>query len=183
MELIKYLPRYYQGIKEVEELQRAIDNENTKEREKIQDIFKQCDINRATWGLVIWEEMYGLSIGDTLTNIEDRRERVRAKMRSTGTTTIAKLKNIALAFAGAKVDILEHYGEYYIKIKFISLVGRVPDLENFKRAIREVLPAHLGFKIEFRYNTHGDLKEHRVTHEHLQSFTHEQIFGSRVFED
>lgn len=183
MRLIDYLPFYYRDIKEIIELQESIGLEYETLKEKINDIFSQCYVHTATWGIQLWEKNYGIPIGDNTSNIENRREYVIAKMRSEGTTTIEKLKNLALSFTNGLIDVEENFSEYTITIKFTSIVGRIPNLENFEKALKVIIPAHLGYSFIFRYNMHKELKEKNLTHRYLKNYTHQQIFDTRVFID
>lgn len=183
MKLIDYMPFYYKKVQEIVHLQEAIGLEYESTKDKIIDAFKQCYIYTATWGIQIWEELYGIPKGDTKTNLEDRRELVISKMRSEGATTVGKLKNIALSFTNGEIDVEEVNSEYYINIRFTSIVGKVPNLKNFEKAVRLALPAHLGYKLIFRYNTHGEIAQHKLTHEQLKRYTHQQIYDTRIFYD
>lgn len=183
MNLMKYLPFYYQDINEIVDLQNSIGIEYQSLRDRIDDVFNQCFIETTTWGIQLWERLYGVPVGDTTSNLDDRREYIIAKMRSEGTTTVEKIKRLALSFTNGKIDVEEHYAQYMITIRFTSIVGRISNLENFEKALKVIIPAHLGYSLVFRYNMHIELKKHRLTHGSLRRYTHQQIFETRVFED
>lgn len=181
--LIDYMPSYYRLIEEIIELQRVVELEYLTLIEKVNDIFKQTNIYTATWGLKIWEKILNLHVGDEFSNFETRREKIILKLRGTGTTTHSKIKSLALSITTGEIEIIEDSKNYSFTIKFTSIVGKAPNLKIFKEAIEEVKPAHLGYKIEFRYNTHGELNKHKLTHEQLAQYTHKQIYDTRIFQD
>lgn len=139
-------------IIEAEEKQLDILNENIKLNLNERFIKKASNI-----GLSTTELEFGLKLDNTLTT-EDRRERLISHKRGQGTTTIEVIKNVALAFSCGEINIIEHYTEYSITIKFISIKGIPRNLNNFKESIRKIMPAHLGIEYEFTYNVWGDIK-------------------------
>ena len=44
-----------------------------------------------------------------------------------------------------------------LEIKFVSTLGVPPNLNDFKRTMRLIVPAHIGIKYTFRYNTWQDV--------------------------
>ena len=64
-----------------------------------------------------FEEKLGLQT-DKSKSYEERRERIKAKKRGNGTTTIKMIKDTALAFDCGEIDITEVYNDYIFKIKF-----------------------------------------------------------------
>lgn len=181
--LINYLPYYYKNIEEMIKLQESIGLEYESLKEKIDDLFNQTYIYKATWGLKLWEKTLNLDIGNDAENLDERREKILAKFRNEGITNIEKIKSLALIFTTGRVEVIENYSNYSFKIKFTSIVGKVPNLENFKKAVDTLKPAHLGYEIEFRYNTHQELNKHRLTHNQLKEHTHLQLYNTRIFED
>ena len=65
-------------------------------------------------GLTILEKEFGLKVDNTLT-IEERRKRLLAKKRGTGTTTIEAIKNICNAYAD-NTEVVEHTSEYWFEL-------------------------------------------------------------------
>lgn len=181
--LMQHMPKYYRDIVEIEELQNAIDLQLDELDDISNEIFKQFFIYTATWSLPIWERIFGLSIGDTTSNIKERRENVISKLRSYGTTTKEMIARVAKAFTNGEIEVIENNPDYSFIIKFTSIVGIPQNLDNFKKVIDTIKPAHLNYSIEFRYNTHGDIFKHKLTHGYLKRYTHKQIFDTRIFND
>lgn len=72
------------------------------------DILDQCFIDRATWGLDIWEEELALKTNLT-DSYEVRRSRIKAKLIGTGTFTKQNILNLANAFSRKRTLSICHY--------------------------------------------------------------------------
>jgi len=149
-----YLPSFYNVSNVVINIQNAIEIEEKALKEVTQDLFKQLFIDTATWGLSYWERYLNIS-SESTKPYEYRRTVIKSKLRGTGTTTVAMIKNVAESFSNGAVDIVEDNGNYKFTIKFIGVLGIPPNLEDFKAAIEEIKPAHLNVVYEFTYNTWG----------------------------
>ena len=100
MDLINKLPYFYDNGY----TRPIIDAEQTERDilvEEIADVLKQMYVSTATWGLDYWEEMLYLP-KNTSKTYEERRSIIYARMRSTRTTTVEVVKELASAFFGAK---------------------------------------------------------------------------------
>ena len=122
----------------------------------IKDIIDNIFIDTATWSLDLWEEELGI---DTILNdtLENRRSRIKAKLRGYGVCTKKHIKNVALSYGYGEVEPIEHYEDYMLEIKFVSTIGIPPNLNDFKKTMRLIVPAHIGIKYTFRYNTWQDV--------------------------
>ena len=157
------MPKYYRGILEITLLQKVIEKELDTVDLISKDVLNQFFIYTATWSLPIWERIFGLTVGDKTSNIEERRENLISKLRSYGTTT------------------KEMIASYAFKILFTSIVGIPKNIENFKAVIEVIKPAHLNFSIEFRYNTHNQVAY--LLHNSLKAKSHKEIYDTRLYED
>lgn len=172
MNLIDMLPSFYHNSDFVKSYMSSQSVEHNFIKESIDDLVNNLYVDTATWGLDYFEEELGLEIDKSKT-YKERRERIKAKKRGNGTTTIKMLKDTALAFECGEVEVAEMYNDYIFKLKFISQKGRPKNLDDFKNAIDEIKPAHLAYILEFMYNTHQELKI--KTHQELSQFTHQEI--------
>jgi len=175
------MPKYYRDIVEIEELQNAIDLQLDELDIMSNEVLKQFFIYTATWSLPIWERIFGLTVGDTTSNIKERRENIISKLRSYGTTTKEMIARVAKAFTNGEIEVIEDNPNYSFTIKFTSIVGIPDNLENFKKVVATIKPAHLNFSIEFRYNTHNQVAY--LLHNSLKLKTHKQIYDTRLYED
>lgn len=179
--LLRHMPKYYRGILEIETLQKAINDELEVMDAISKDVLDQFFIYTATWSLPIWEKIFGLTVGDKTSNIQERRENLISKLRSYGTTTKEMISRVAKAYTDGEIEVIEDNSNYSFKIKFTSIVGIPQNLENFKAVVNVIKPAHLNFSVEFRYNTHNQVAY--LIHNNLKSKTHKDLYDARLYED
>lgn len=179
--LMRHMPKYYRGILEVTLLQEIIEKELDTVDLISKDVLNQFFIYTATWSLPIWERIFGLTVGDKTSNIEERRENLISKLRSYGTTTKEMIARVAKTFTNGEIEVIEDNPNYSFKIFFTSIVGIPKNIENFKAVIEVIKPAHLNFSVEFRYNTHNQVAY--LIHNNLKSRTHKDLYDARLYED
>ena len=114
-------------------------------------------------------------------SIQDRKDRIIYTLLSKNIFTPHVLKEQAKIFTNGEIEVIEDYGNYSFTIKFTSVVGIPQNLDNFKNFIYINKPAHLNFKIEFRYNTHNQVAY--LTHNSLKLKTHKAIYDTRLYND
>ena len=125
----------------IEQVERQLENLKSNVDISLNETF----IKRAqSIGLTILEKEFGLKVDNTLT-IEERRKRLLAKKRGTGTTTIEAIKNICNAYAD-NTEVVEHTSEYWFELLLESYNVFLTDIESLYNTITEVKPAHLGVK-------------------------------------
>lgn len=157
-DLMKYLPQYWHEIKEMIALQETLGIELGELEHKLKDLFLQCFIDSATWGLDLWEKELALKT-NYKNSYEHRREMIKAKLRGASTTTKYMIENVARAFSNGEVEVIEHNDEYFFDIKFIGTRGIPSNLEGLKNTLNEIKPAHLGIKYIFTFATWGEVKK------------------------
>jgi hypothetical protein len=150
IDLMAYLPEYYQNVKEVKELQEAFGYKTGKVVYDTRSLMEQCFVDTATWGIDLWEKAYGLTV-DKTKPYERRREIIRAKMRGSGTTTKELIKNVAIAFSGGEVAIQEFPQEYRFVVQFIGVKGIPQNMAGLIDALDEIKPAHLAYSFKYTY--------------------------------
>ncbi len=173
--LMRHMPKYYRVIAEIIILQKAIETELEEIDLMSQDVLNQFFIYTATWSLPIWERIFGIPIGDETSNLEERRELLISKLRGYGTTTKEMIIRVGNAFTNGGVKIIEHNDKYTFDVVFSNVIGIPKNMENFRKTIEIIKPAHLGYKIVFLYRRHNQLK--KFTHGELKAYTHKQIFS------
>lgn len=179
--LMQHMPKYYRDIVEIEELQNAIDLQLDELDIMSNEVLKQFFIYTATWSLPIWERIFGLTVGDTTSNLKERRENIISKLRSYGTTTKEMIARVAKAFTNGEIEVIEDNPNYSFTIKFTSIVGIPDNLENFKKVVATIKPAHLNFNVEFRYNTHNQIGY--LYQNSLKTKKHTELFDTRLYND
>ena len=173
MDLINKLPYFYNN-KVTRSIQDGLSIESNSVSEKISNTLTQFFVDEATWGLDSWEKMLGIS--KNTFDYATRRENIKAKMRSRGTTSIEVIKNICEAYSNGIVEINVSHSDYSFEISFISTIGVPLSFEELDRVVNEIKPCHLAHSYKFNYNTHSDISSY--THEQLANYTHEEIRNS-----
>ena len=174
MDLINKLPYFYNN-KVTRSIQDGLSIESNSVSEKISNTLTQFFVDEATWGLDSWEKMLGISKNNN--DIQTRRENIKAKMRSRGTTSIEVIKNICEAYSYGEVEIIVNHADYSFEINFIGSIGVPRAFAELDKTIEEIKPCHLAHSYKFRYNNHEYLSQY--THEHLSQFTHDDLRNSK----
>jgi hypothetical protein len=150
-DLMRYLPLYYQESREMTNLQGTIAEEaGALKNYALPNLLEQFFVNKATWGLAFWENELGITT-DYSQSYARRREIILAKLRGTGTSTKERIKNVAIAFSGGEVDVIEYPDEYRFEVKFIGVLGIPPNMAGFFAMLNDIKPAHLGYSISYTY--------------------------------
>ena len=173
MSLINKLPSFYDN-----DITKPIQNSFTVEANSINDevenTLNQFYVDSATYGLDNWEKMLGISKNNN--DIQTRRENIKAKMRSRGTTSIEVIKNICEAYSYGEVEIVVDHANYSFEINFIGSIGVPKAFAELDKTIEEIKPCHLAHSYKFNYNTHSDISKY--THEQLANYTHDEVRNS-----
>lgn len=110
----------------------------------------QLTIDTATWGIVYWEREYGVTPQATDT-LDDRRSRVKAKLRAPQTVTAAMLENLTDSYINGQSTVTELPREHKVKIRFNGEYGVPTNLESLTAALLEVLPSHVVYEYLYKY--------------------------------
>lgn len=125
-------------------------------RKAILDALDQFFVERATWGLEMWERVLGIPT-NPLESTEMRRKTIRLKLRQPGSVTDEFMTELVNKYiSDAQGVVLSFPSEYRIEILYHG--GKILDYGNLRESIREYLPAHLGYKLVTF--TSGDLYFH-----------------------
>lgn len=173
MNLINKLPSFYDNYI-TKPIQDSFSVEANSINDEVENTLNQFFVESATYGLDKWEAMLGISKNNF--DILTRRENIKAKMRSKGTTTFTMIKNLCEAYSNGIVEINVDYSNYSFEIVFVSTIGVPLSFEELDRVINEIKPCHLAHSYKFNYNTHADISKY--THEELVNYTHEEIRNS-----
>ena len=173
MSLINKLPSFYDNY-----ITKPIQDSFTVEadliNDKVEKTLEQFFVDSATYGLDYWEKMLGISKNNN--DIQTRRENIKARMRSRGTTTVSFIKNICEAYSNGEVDIIVNHSDYSFVIDFIGTIGIPRAFAELDKTINEIKPCHLAHSYRFNYNTHSNLANY--THEQLANYTHDEMRNS-----
>lgn len=103
-----------------------------------EDIFDQIFVDRATWGLPIWEKEYGITPLPDQT-IEQRRTQI-LQMRIKRPLNPKRFEKIIEALSGVETKFIENTAKNTFQV---NLYGEVNNYDEVVRRIEELKPAHL----------------------------------------
>ncbi|WP_255298487.1 putative phage tail protein [Brevibacillus dissolubilis] len=169
--MLNHLPAFMQKSRVLQQFETAEQLELELINGQLEDLMPQLDVSTATWGLVVFEQELGIPT-DLSKSYDARREVIRSKMRGSGKIDRMQIKVVADAYANGDCEV-SFNGR--IRVKFTSQIGIPPRLEELKRAIEEIKPAHLGVEYEFRYLFIEDVQQ--MTLEQLQTQPLENFAG------
>lgn len=152
--LIDNLHKYYRKDKYITGLMDSGDIELEKIKTKIKNLRKEHFFDTMSLeGVGVYERQLNF---ETTGALEDKRQQVEARWKTTGKCDLELLKAIALSWNDGEVEI--SFVDGNIEIKFASTIGVPSDIEGLKKAIEEAKPAHLGINYTFKYRTFGMVK-------------------------
>lgn len=166
--LIKYLPHFLQEVREFQELFPPIDDEINILFPYIESLFAESIIMYCSEARIKeWEQNLGIVPTGTL---DERRLYIKAMLRGNGKLNEAKIKSIVDAFTGG--DAIVSFEDSTITVKILppnnGEVYRFPDVE---RALKPLIPAHLGLSVVRFYSTWADIKNNYGSWENVASAT------------
>ena len=173
MSLINKLPSFYDNYI-TKPIQDSFSVEANSINDEVENTLNQFFVDSAIYGLDCWEKMLGISRNTN--DIQTRRENIKAKMRSRGTTSIEVIKNICEAYSNGIVEIIVNHSDYSFVIDFVGSIGVPKAFAELDKTIEDIKPCHLAHSYKFNYNTHADLS--KFTHEQLANYTHDEVRSS-----
>jgi len=66
-------------------------------------------------------------------------------------TTVAMIQSVAESFSNGDVEVTELSERYRVGIKFVGNIGTPPNMDDLTAALREIMPAHLGWDYRYMY--------------------------------
>lgn len=177
MTLLQRYPEFLQKGAEFADIQAAIEPERLALWEAMDGLCAQLCVDTATWGLKSWENALGIPV-EVEKDAAFRRSRVKSKLRGAGVTTVAMIQNVAESFSNGDVEVTEKADQYRIEIKFVGTIGIPPNMNDLTAALREIVPAHLGWGYIIIYNTWNAVKAH--TWAELVTRTWQQVKESEL---
>lgn len=168
-----YLPKYYDESKITQAMIDADSVEVEALKKEIEDVLNQFFIDKATWGLERWETIVGIETDLTL-SAENRKSKIKAKLRGFGTVTVAKLESIADSFYESTVE--ESPASYEITVTLKGVHGQPSNFEDFKQAVEDIIPAHLKTIYVFTYLTWGELDGAELTWADVERYTIDELY-------
>ena len=173
------LPNYYRKSKVMNELLNSIQaeferlqNETELTEEQFFVILSERDIKKH-------EQDVGLA-PDSAADIETRRGRVLSKLRGTGTVTKKMMKNVAKSFVNGEIEITEYPSEYCFSVTFASRTGIPYNLDDIKKVIEDIKPAHLEVEYIFTYRLWQDIIDTLQNWQTVNTYTWDFLLSFEV---
>jgi len=157
MPFIQELPRHYRRSPQDAELQRVLENMAARaEADKAFTLAQLFPSTASSWGLELWEKAYGLPREPGQTE-EQRRARILAKIKGTGTTTLERIRGIAQGFSPSRVEVEVLSAESRFVIWYVETIREIADREGLAAGVNEMKPAHLAWEVKYRetFRTRG----------------------------
>lgn len=142
--------------------------------EKQDDLALQLSPLTATWGLIFWEQSVGLPMlpnGDYAT----RRPKVLARLQNYENFGAPMIHRIAEAY-GEKIRVYIDPAECLVTVVFQR--GVPTFLEEFKKAVDNIIHAHLGTEYKFEYIITGGLE--MLTQYHVYGYNVPEAGASAI---
>ncbi|EID42848.1 YmfQ family protein [Parageobacillus thermoglucosidasius] len=149
-EIIELYPEMFRNSPQYQAIAQAEGKQFDKLEAAIEDVLNQTFIDTSTWGLALWEKDFGIPT-NTSKPIEERRSNLKAKKRGIGTVKEDVIKNTAEAYYGGEVEVIPKPRDLELVVKFISSYGIPRNLDDVRKALEEIIPAHLELLFEFTY--------------------------------
>lgn len=178
--LIFAIPLWWQEIREMKNIQDQSSAELAKfAAEYYRYVDSRSPMTADAQKIVKWEVLYGIQPNPNKA-LSERRSVVMAKIRGVGTVTTALIKFTAESFEFGTVEVSQEAG--VVTITFVSEKGVPPDLGDIEKALRDLLPAHLGVDFKFRFNTYNETKTIYPTYNDLtiSGITYDQLLTAEA---
>jgi hypothetical protein len=156
--LLKRMPGFYANSGMMMNLFQVEDKEIQKLNESLESTLNQYFIELADTAIERWEQEVGLPKSNL--PLVQRRSTIMSKLRGYGTVTVSKLQYVCAAYGNGDAQIVEKPSTYEFEIKFNSIMGIPPNIEDLKKVIEQIKPAHLGVTYVYTYLTMGELSSY-----------------------
>lgn len=151
------LPALYRQTSEDTELQRVLTLMlEQAERDKDFTLEQLFPSTTSGWGLELWERAWGIPVDRTLSD-QRRRDRILAKVKGTGTSTLEVIRAIAESFSPYPVEVMEESALYKFVVWYLGTIGEVEHKQDLIDIINELKPAHLQWEIRYRQEQDSNL--------------------------
>lgn len=159
--LLNKMPSIYSSSGMMIELFRVEDNEIQTLNNSTDDALNQFFIESADDTIDRWEKEVGLPKSSL--PLDQRKSTVKSKLRGYGTVTVSHLKTVCDSYTNGDVDVIEKPSTYEFEIKFNNVRGIPPNMDDLKRIISQIKPAHLGVTYAYKYLTMSEFSSYNLT--------------------
>ncbi len=149
-------PPFLRSSPEFRDIQRALEPELLALWAARDGALEQLCVETAGWGLRYWEQPLGLPV-DGEKDVEARRSRVRSRLMGVDVTTVSLVERVAEIYTGLPAEAAEDPARFRMELLFDEAGGVPRDMEGLVEALREIMPAHLGWGFRFSLDIQGRL--------------------------
>ncbi len=153
---IERYPLFLRRSPEFRDLQWALEPELLELWEARDGALAQLCVETASWGLRYWEQTLGIP-SEKERSLEARRSRVRSRLMGADVTTVSLVESVTKVHTGIPADVVEYPERFWVELLFDESGGLPRDLEDLVEALREIMPAHLGWGFRFSLGAEGRL--------------------------
>ncbi|MDU1599153.1 putative phage tail protein [Peptostreptococcus anaerobius] len=154
--LIELYPDHLQN-KTISEISKVEQYQLELEEKAIDNLIREFFIDTATFSLDTWAKFAGIE-DNPLLDLDIRRSNIKAALKSKEVTTVEVIKSIAESYSNGTCEVIEDYANYNFTVKFTGTVGVPSRIDEIRKIIDKVKPAHLDYDFEFKYRTWNDIK-------------------------
>lgn len=154
--LIELYPDHLQN-KTISEILKVEQYQLELEEKAIDNLIREFFIDTATFSLDTWAKFAGIE-DNPLLDLDIRRSNIKAALKSKEVTTVEVIKSIAESYSNGTCEVIEDYANYNFTVKFTGTVGVPSRIDEIRKIIDKVKPAHLDYDFEFKYRTWNDIK-------------------------
>lgn len=159
--LIELYPDHLQN-KTISEILKVEQYQLELEEKAIDNLIREFFIDTATFSLDTWAKFAGIE-DNPLLDLDVRRSNIKAALKAKEVTTVEVIKSIAESYSNGTCEIIEDYANYKFTVKFTGTVGVPSRIDEIRKIIDKVKPAHLAYDFEFKYRTWNDIKAYGKT--------------------
>lgn len=120
-------------------------------RLRFEELSLQAFPETATWGLIYWEQRYGLPIGEGF-DFEARRRPILAHRRAHAPLNPKRVEGILSALTGREVIITENVADYTFGVT-VKPGDTGFDLSGLMRKIKKIKPSHQAYNLQVEFQT------------------------------
>ena len=175
MSISKYLPPFYDGVQEFEEIMQAEDTEIKLVLDTLQGVLGAFFVRKTTQETIVaWEEQFGVDFSDK--TFEERKREILSLMLGFSKLSCSKIEQIVLTKTTYKA--LSYIEDSKIIINFNDI--GYPDEEGMREVeayIEQLKPAHLGLEVMLRFRTYRQLRAYQYNY--LHKYTYKEIKEKR----
>lgn len=179
IDITRYLPPFLKKDPNFRALCESCSWEHENIRKAILDALDQFFVERATWGLEMWERVLGIPT-NPLESTELRRKTILLKLRQPGSVTDAFMTKLVNQYiSDSQGIVLSFPSEYRIEILYNG--GTILDYRKLRDAIELYIPAHIGYKLitrtlgEILFHGAGTVQFYRKTIIDMTTNSHQQV--------